>query len=197
MPLAARGRAAAQGRGGAAPVKPWRSGRVASLCRASTRRFPAPGFSRSSPSQSRDRWGGVTPLHYFSSAAHARRTHISFSIRNIIPCCVRLPCCFPSHWLLVRPPPRRPPQRISSSSIKASIKTPVEEALARQLAENDCKAKAISASAVVHKEIAADKMRLIGAAQKKGDEEYAATFTACMNRAGIPAQGQPNLKMTL
>ncbi len=64
-------------------------------------------------------------------------------------------------------------------------KTPAEEALARQLAENDCKAKAISAGAAVHKEIAADKMRLIGAAQKKGDEEYAATFTACMNRAGF------------
>lgn len=64
-------------------------------------------------------------------------------------------------------------------------KTPAEEALGRQFAENDCKAKAISASATVHKEIAADKMRLMGAAQKKGDEEYAATFTACMNKAGF------------
>lgn len=97
------------------------------------------------------------------------------SITLLVPlalaaCATAAPAPSPKDFVLVDP---------------GKYKTPADEALGRQLAENDCKAKAISASATVRKEISADKSRLIGASQRKGDEQFAATFTACMNRAGF------------
>jgi hypothetical protein len=69
----------------------------------------------------------------------------------------------------------------------SKYKTPEEQALATQLAENDCKAKATSAAAAVHKELT-EKNATLGSsahARKKEDEMYSATFTSCMNKAGF------------
>jgi hypothetical protein len=70
----------------------------------------------------------------------------------------------------------------------AKYKTPTEQELATQLAENDCKAKATSASATVQKSIASEKSTSLGAAgraRREGAEMYSATFISCMNKAGF------------
>jgi hypothetical protein len=70
----------------------------------------------------------------------------------------------------------------------SKYKTPTEQDLATQLAENDCKAKATSAGATVHKSIATEKSTSIGNtahARKEEAEMYSATFISCMNKAGF------------
>jgi erythromycin esterase-like protein len=70
-------------------------------------------------------------------------------------------------------------------------RTEQEKALAKQSAENDCKAKAIAASAAVHKTLVSDKQENLGTAMHARDKEnamYDATFTSCMNKAGYLLQ---------
>jgi hypothetical protein len=70
----------------------------------------------------------------------------------------------------------------------AKYKTPEDQELATQLAENDCKAKATSASATVQKSIASEKNTspgVTGRARREGNEMYSATFISCMNKAGF------------
>ncbi len=70
----------------------------------------------------------------------------------------------------------------------SKYKTPEEQALATQLTENDCKAKATAAGAAVHKSLASEKNTNIGNtvhARKEEDEMYSATFISCMNKAGF------------
>ncbi len=70
----------------------------------------------------------------------------------------------------------------------SKYKTPEEQALATQLAENDCKAKATAAAANVHKEIASEKTASLSKAdnaRKEAAEMYSATFISCMNKAGF------------
>jgi len=76
-------------------------------------------------------------------------------------------------------------------------KTATERELAQQFAENDCKAKALAASVSVHKAGQSDHSQRalsssdnvnLGATirtRRQADEMYAATFTACMNKAGF------------
>ncbi len=69
----------------------------------------------------------------------------------------------------------------------SKYKTATEEELARQFAENDCKSKAVSASATVHKAVMAQSAGNLGLtmrANKEAGEMYSSTFTACMNKAG-------------
>src|SRR5579883_2133114 len=70
----------------------------------------------------------------------------------------------------------------------SKYRTEAERALARQSAENDCKAKAIAASAAVHKVLVAEKQENLGSAlhaRDKENEMYDATFASCMNKAGF------------
>jgi hypothetical protein len=70
----------------------------------------------------------------------------------------------------------------------SKYKTPEEQELATQLAENDCKAHATSASAAVHKSIASEKNTNLGVtarAKREADGMYSATFISCMNKAGF------------
>ncbi|MBJ7543295.1 hypothetical protein [Rhodomicrobium udaipurense] len=75
-------------------------------------------------------------------------------------------------------------------------KTATERELAQQFAENDCKAKALAAGATVQKAGQSDHSQRasssgdvnLGATirtRRQSDEMYAATFTACMNKAGF------------
>ncbi|MBT3071566.1 hypothetical protein KKP04_11885 [Rhodomicrobium sp. Az07] len=76
-------------------------------------------------------------------------------------------------------------------------RTTTERELAQQFAENDCKARALAASAAVQKagqsghsqrgSPSGDSSNL-GATirnRRQSDEMHAATFTACMNKAGF------------
>jgi hypothetical protein len=70
----------------------------------------------------------------------------------------------------------------------SKYKTPSEQELATQLAENDCKAHATSASATVHKSIASERNTnpgIAGRARRESAEMYSATFISCMNKAGF------------
>jgi hypothetical protein len=70
----------------------------------------------------------------------------------------------------------------------SKYKTPTEQELAVQLAENDCKAHATSASATVHRSIASEKnanLVVTNRARREADEMYSATFISCMNKAGF------------
>jgi len=78
-------------------------------------------------------------------------------------------------------------------------KTATERELAQQFAENDCKAKALAAGVAVQKSVTSDHALKSAAlasgdstnlgatirAKRQSDEMYAATFTACMNKAGF------------
>jgi hypothetical protein len=70
----------------------------------------------------------------------------------------------------------------------AKYKSPAEQELATQFAENDCKAKATAASAAVHKTIASEHNANLGVsarASREAGEMYSATYISCMNRAGF------------
>jgi hypothetical protein len=76
--------------------------------------------------------------------------------------------------------------------------TPEKEALARQLTENDCKARALAADVTVHRTVASEdpKNQNLGVqmqADLKAKRMYSATFVACMNKAGFLYQpGKPS-----
>jgi hypothetical protein len=69
----------------------------------------------------------------------------------------------------------------------AKYKTPAEQELATQLAENDCKSKATAASAAVHKAASEHNANLGSSmrARREADDMYSSTFIACMNKAGF------------
>jgi len=65
-------------------------------------------------------------------------------------------------------------------------KTEAERARAQQLAETDCKAKAITAGAAIEKSIASERnsMENIARAREKAAEMSATSFTLCMLNNG-------------
>jgi DhnA family fructose-bisphosphate aldolase class Ia len=68
----------------------------------------------------------------------------------------------------------------------AKYKTEAERARAQQLAETDCKAKAIAAGAAIEKSIASERNSLenLSRAREKAAEMSATTFTLCMLNNG-------------
>ncbi len=69
-------------------------------------------------------------------------------------------------------------------------KTEQEVILAKQLAENDCKVKAISASGALRKQ-SGEKQDNLGTTMRLREDAnalYDATFAACMNKAGYIQQ---------
>jgi hypothetical protein len=61
-----------------------------------------------------------------------------------------------------------------------------QKALARQLAVNDCKSKAMTAGATIEKTIASENRGIANQerAREKSAEMYSASFTTCMNNNG-------------
>lgn len=61
-----------------------------------------------------------------------------------------------------------------------------EKERALQLAQNDCKTRAMAASAAIEKSIASERhsMENLGRAREKADEMYAASFALCMTNSG-------------
>jgi hypothetical protein len=68
----------------------------------------------------------------------------------------------------------------------AKYKTEAERARAQQLAETDCKAKAIAAGAAIEKSIASERNSLenLSRAREKAAEMSATSFTLCMLNNG-------------
>jgi len=68
----------------------------------------------------------------------------------------------------------------------AKYKTEAERQHAQQVAETDCKAKALSASTALEKTIASERNSLenIERAREKAAEMYTASFTLCMFNGG-------------
>jgi hypothetical protein len=97
--------------------------------------------------------------------------------------CFWLMLAFASFGCASTPPPR---QFVLADPSR--YRTEEERSLARQSAESDCKAKAIAASAAVHKVLTSEKHENLGGvlrARDKENEMYAATFTSCMNKSGF------------
>jgi hypothetical protein len=65
-------------------------------------------------------------------------------------------------------------------------KTDVERDRAQQIAQNDCKTKAMAASAALEKSVASERSSRdnLDRAKEKGAEMYTASFALCMNNAG-------------
>jgi hypothetical protein len=65
-------------------------------------------------------------------------------------------------------------------------KTEAEKERAQQLAETDCKAKAITASAAIEKSVASERnsMENLSRAREKAAEMYTTSFTLCMLNNG-------------
>lgn len=65
-------------------------------------------------------------------------------------------------------------------------KTQAERERAQQIAQNDCKVKAMSASATLEKSITSERnsMENLSRAREKGAEMYTSSFELCMLNAG-------------
>ncbi|MGO9170930.1 MAG: hypothetical protein ACLP7P_03040 [Rhodomicrobium sp.] len=65
-------------------------------------------------------------------------------------------------------------------------KTELEKERAQQLAETDCKAKALTASAAIEKTIASERNSIenVSRAREKAAEMYTASFALCMLNSG-------------
>jgi hypothetical protein len=66
-------------------------------------------------------------------------------------------------------------------------KTEAEKERALLIAQNDCKVKAIAASAAIEKSIVSERnsMENLSRAREKGAEMYTSSFTLCMLNAGF------------
>ncbi len=80
-----------------------------------------------------------------------------------------------------------PPERQFVFSDSGKYKTQAEKERARLIAENDCKVKAMAASAAIEKSIVSERnsMENLSRAREKGAEMYTSSFTLCMLNAGF------------
>jgi hypothetical protein len=79
-----------------------------------------------------------------------------------------------------------PPEMRFVLAEPGKYKTGVEQERAQQITQNDCKTKAMAASAALEKSIASERnsMENLARAREKSAEMYATSFTLCMNNAG-------------
>jgi hypothetical protein len=126
------------------------------------------------------------------SLFHARGdvllTRISFSFQEIIVVSRFIVLLLPLAVCACAPAATAPTPKQFALMDASKYKTPAERDLATQLAENDCKAKATAASAIVHKTIASEHNANLGVsmrASRESNEMYSATFISCMNKAGF------------
>jgi len=78
------------------------------------------------------------------------------------------------------------PERQFVLSDPAKYKTEAEKERAALIAQNDCKVKAMAASAALEKSIVSERnsMENLSRAREKGAEMYTSSFTLCMLNAG-------------
>jgi hypothetical protein len=78
------------------------------------------------------------------------------------------------------------PERLFVLVDPGKYKTEAESTRALQIAQNDCKAKAMSTSATLEKTIASERNSIenLTRARDKATEMYATSYTLCMNNAG-------------
>ena len=78
------------------------------------------------------------------------------------------------------------PERQFVLSDPAKYKTETEKERALLIAQNDCKVKAMAASAALEKSIVSERnsMENLSRAREKGAEMYTSSFTLCMLNAG-------------
>jgi hypothetical protein len=80
-----------------------------------------------------------------------------------------------------------PPERQFVLADTGKYKTPAEKERAALIAQNDCKVKAMAASAAIEKSIVSERnsMENLSRAREKGAEMYTSSFTLCMLNAGF------------
>ena len=78
------------------------------------------------------------------------------------------------------------PERQFVFSDPGKYKTEAEKERAALIAQNDCKVKAMAASAALEKSIVSERnsMENLSRAREKGAEMYTSSFTLCMLNAG-------------
>ncbi|HWJ20571.1 MAG TPA: hypothetical protein VNR65_17775 [Geobacterales bacterium] len=80
-----------------------------------------------------------------------------------------------------------PPERQFVLADTGKYKTEAEKQRAALIAQNDCKVKAMTASAAIEKSITSERngMENLSRAREKGAEMYTSSFTLCMLNAGF------------
>ena len=86
--------------------------------------------------------------------------------------------------------PAAVPEKRFVLSDPAKYKTEAERERAQQIAGNDCKVKAMAASAALEKSITSERnsMENLSRAREKAAEMYTTSFTLCMLNAGYTQQ---------
>jgi hypothetical protein len=79
------------------------------------------------------------------------------------------------------------PERQFVLADSGKYKTQAEKERAVLIAQNDCKVKAMAASAAIEKSITSERnsMENLSRAREKGAEMYTSSFTLCMLNAGF------------
>ena len=79
------------------------------------------------------------------------------------------------------------PERQFVLAAPGEYKTEAEKERAALIAQNDCKVKAMAASAAIEKSITSERnsMENLSRAREKGGEMYTSSFTLCMLNAGF------------
>ena len=79
------------------------------------------------------------------------------------------------------------PERQFVLADSSKYKTQAEKQRALLIAQNDCKVKAMAASAAIEKSITSERnsMENLSRAREKGAEMYTTSFTLCMLNAGF------------
>ena len=79
------------------------------------------------------------------------------------------------------------PERQFVLTDAGKYKTQAEKERAALIAQNDCKVKAMTASAAIEKSITSERngMENLSRAREKGAEMYTSSFTLCMLNAGF------------
>jgi hypothetical protein len=80
-----------------------------------------------------------------------------------------------------------PPEKLFVLADPGKYKTEAERERAQQLAQNDCKAKAMTASAALEKTIASERHSIENTqrARDKAAEMYVVSYASCMNNNGF------------
>jgi hypothetical protein len=84
-----------------------------------------------------------------------------------------------------------PPAPVEKQFVLADptkYKTAQERELALQMAQNDCRAKAMSAGETLRKTIMSESQGAALRARDESHDMYVATFISCMNKAGFIAR---------
>ncbi len=80
-----------------------------------------------------------------------------------------------------------PPERQFALADPGKYKTEAEKERAVLITQNDCKVKAMAASAAIEKSIVSERnsMENLSRAREKGAEMYTSSYTLCMLNAGF------------